>query len=568
MIVATGIELRAGPACCSRTPASASTRRPHRSRRPQRCRQDDPDQGPRGRGRARGRHRDPDRRRLPAAGPAPVTSRSSPATASCRPADSTPSCASARRPRPAWAATRRPCATRRCASTPGSRWSSRRRAATPPSPRPPPSPAPPRPRGAHPRPAARHPLRWSASPRRAVANPLLRQRDPAARRADQPPRRRLDRLAARVPARLQGRAHHHQPRRRDARCGRQQGLSPRRQPVRARRLQRRLEDLPPTAETDEKPPQARARQRAEEGRRPARPGRQDAGQGDEGDRGPEHGQARRAAPRRGRGGAPDRQGGQAALPQAGRVRQDAAAGVGPVALRTARSRSSPTSTWRSTGAARWWCSASTVPARQPCCGCSPASTSPTRGRWSRATGCKLGYYAQEHENLDIEPHRPREHEVGRARAGGDRGPQGARLLPLLRRRRREAGRGALRRREDALSLALLVVRRPTCCCSTSRRTTSTRRPARRSSAPCRPTRRGRPRDARRGCGRCPRAERILLLPDGVEDPGAGLQGPHRSGLERARGHPDTDAVCPLRSSPSHGPGVASAPGRQRSGGGV
>ena len=44
-----------------------------------------------------------------------------------------------------------------------------------------------------------HPLRRPAPPRRAGPDPVLRRRDPAARRADQPPRRRLDRLAARLP---------------------------------------------------------------------------------------------------------------------------------------------------------------------------------------------------------------------------------------------------------------------------------------------------------------------------------------------------------------------------------
>ena len=72
-------------------------------------------------------------------------------------------------------------------------------------------------------------------------------RDPAARRADQPPRRRLDRLAARLPQGLPGRAGGHQPRRRAARRRGQQGLPPRRQPRRARPLQRRLEGLPPAA---------------------------------------------------------------------------------------------------------------------------------------------------------------------------------------------------------------------------------------------------------------------------------------------------------------------------------
>ena len=61
---------------------------------------------------------------------------------------------------------------------------------------------------------------------------------------------------------------------------------------------------------------------------------------------------------------------------------------GPVARPTARRRSSPTSTSPSTAAHGSSCSASTVPARRPCCGCSPASTPPTPGRSSRATGSR------------------------------------------------------------------------------------------------------------------------------------------------------------------------------------
>ena len=53
--------------------------------------------------------------------------------------------------------------------------------------------------GARARPAAAHPVRRSAPPGRAVPHPVLRRRVAAARRADQPPRRRLDRLAARLP---------------------------------------------------------------------------------------------------------------------------------------------------------------------------------------------------------------------------------------------------------------------------------------------------------------------------------------------------------------------------------
>ena len=49
------------------------------------------------------------------------------------------------------------------------------------------------------RPAAAHAVRWSAPPGRAGPDPVLAGGDAAAGRADQPPRRRLDRLAARLP---------------------------------------------------------------------------------------------------------------------------------------------------------------------------------------------------------------------------------------------------------------------------------------------------------------------------------------------------------------------------------
>ena len=109
-------------------------------------------------------------------------------------------------------------------------------------------------------------------------------RDAAARRADQPPRRRLDRLAARLPGVVPGRAHRDQPRRRAARADRQPGPPPRRQPRRDRRLQHRLEGLPDAARDRREAPQARADQRREEGEDAHRPGQPDARQGDQGRR--------------------------------------------------------------------------------------------------------------------------------------------------------------------------------------------------------------------------------------------------------------------------------------------
>ena len=116
----------------------------------------------------------------------------------------------------------------------------------------------PRDRGAHPRPADRHPVRWPATPRRARPHPVLRRRDHAARRADQPPRRRLDRVAARLPQGAPRRLRGHQPRQRAARGDGQQGLPPRRQPRRHRRLQHGLAQLPDPARGRREAPQARA----------------------------------------------------------------------------------------------------------------------------------------------------------------------------------------------------------------------------------------------------------------------------------------------------------------------
>ena len=182
------------------------------------------------------------------------------------------------------------------------------------------------------RPGARHPLRWPAPPHRADPHPVLRRRDPAPRRADQPPRRRLDRLAARPPQGLPRRAGGHLARRRAARRGGQQGVPPRRQPRRARPVQPGLEGLPAAARDRRAAPQARAGQRREEGHGADGPGRQDAGQGHQDRRGAEHGAPGRAAALRPGGRAGPRQGGQAALPEALGVRQDAAAGERAVAL--------------------------------------------------------------------------------------------------------------------------------------------------------------------------------------------------------------------------------------------
>ena len=138
----------------------------------------------------------------------------------------------------------------------------------------------PRDRGAHPRPADRHPVRWPATPRRARPHPVLGRRDHAAGRAHQPPRRRLDRVAARLPQGAPRRLRGHQPRQRAARGDGQQGLPPRRQPRGHRRLQHGLAQLPDPARGRREASQARADERREQGQGAHRPGQQDAGQGD------------------------------------------------------------------------------------------------------------------------------------------------------------------------------------------------------------------------------------------------------------------------------------------------
>ena len=190
-----------------------------------------------------------------------------------------------------------------------------------------------------------------------------------------------------------------------------------------------------------------------------------------------------------------------------------------VALLRQRWRSSPTSTWPSTAARGSSCSASTAPARPPCCGCSPGSTPPTPAQVEPGHGLKLGYYAQEHENLDVTRTVLREHEVGRTRASAR--PTCARCSA----RSCSAATTSTSRpaccpaaRRPGCRWRCSSCRRPTCCSSTSPPTTSTRPRARRSSGALR-TYEGAvvlvTHDE--GAVDALEPERILLLPDGVED---------------------------------------------------
>ena len=82
---------------------------------------------------------------------------------------------------------------------------------------------------------------------------------------------------------------------------------------------------------------------------------------------------------------------------------------------------------------------------------------PDTGEVTPGHGLKLGYYAQEHETLDTEPHRAREPALRRAPAHRHRGPLGARVVPVLRRRRQQAGAVLSGGEKTRLALAILVV---------------------------------------------------------------------------------------------------------------
>ena len=195
----------------------------------------------------------------------------------------------------------------------------------------------------------------------------------------------------------------HQPRRRAARAGRQQGLPPRRQPRRARPVQRRLEGLPAASArstsgaASASGPTPRRRPRCSRSQADKH-----AGQGDQGPGGAQHG----PPGRNGCSPASSRCARSTGWPScASPTRRPAARRRSPPAgcpSRTGRSRSSPTSTWPSTGVPGWSCSGSTAPARPRCCGCSAASRQPDTGEVVPGHGLRLGYYAQEHDTLDTD----------------------------------------------------------------------------------------------------------------------------------------------------------------------
>ena len=170
----------------------------------------------------------------------------------------------------------------------------------------------------------RRAVRRRAPARRARPHPVRRQRRAVPRRADEPPRRRRQGVADGLPARLSRRAARHQPRPRPARRG-DHARPPPRPPGRRRhraprRVQGHVHAVPRVASrrrgaaVEDGGPAVEGDRPAAEVRRPLR------GQGHEGGRRPQHGEADR--PPRGRQGRrrPRRQGAARAVPSRRRRR--------------------------------------------------------------------------------------------------------------------------------------------------------------------------------------------------------------------------------------------------------
>ena len=355
-----------------------------------------------GDGAARGRHASPARARWATCRrtPAPVTCTSSPATASSPPGGSTRSCATCARPRVRWPApTTRP-VTGRCAATATSTPSSPPGAATRPSPRPPRS------------------RRSLALDERILGQPLETLSGGQRRRVElsrilfsgaqtlllDEPTNHLDADSI-VWLRDYLKAYKgglviisHDVEMLDTVVNRVFHLD-------ANRAEMDIYNVgwKPTCiqrETDER---RRKRERHNAEKKAGAltgPGRQDAGQGHQGGRRPEHGQAGRAAAGRHRGRAGHRQGGQAAFPD------PAPCGRTPL---TARGLS------RSYGSLEIFTDVDLAidrGSRVVVLGLNGAGKTtllrilagidaPDTGAVVPGHGLKLGYYAQEHENLDV-----------------------------------------------------------------------------------------------------------------------------------------------------------------------
>ena len=144
---------------------------------------------------------------------------------------------------------------------------------------------------------------------------------------------------------------------------------------------------------------------------------------------------------------------------------------------------------------------------------------PDTGQVVPGHGLKLGYYAQEHETLDVDRTVLENMHAAAPQLTDTEARVGARLVPVLRRRRPQAGQACCpAARRPGWRWPSWWCRRPTCCCSTSPPTTSTPPPARRCWR----------RSATyagaiilvthdEGAVQALQPDRVLILPDGVED---------------------------------------------------
>ncbi len=186
-------------------------------------------------------------------------------------------------------------------------------------------------------------------------------------------------------------------------------------------------------------------------------------------------------------------------------------------LRLAR-RSSPTSTWRSTGGAASSSSASTAPARPRCSASWPASTSRTPARYARGTVSSSGTTPRStRPSTRAAPcwrtsaRRPRSSPTPRPAACSARSCSAATTRPSRPRCSPVARRPGSRWRS-------WWSRAPTCCFSTSPPTTSTRPPARRCSSAIRSYEGSIILVTHdEGAVAALEPDRVLILPDGVED---------------------------------------------------
>ena len=187
--------------------------------------------------------------------------------------------------------------------------------------------------------------------------------------------------------------------------------------------------------------------------------------------------------------------------------------------RSARWRSSPASTWPSTAAPRSSCSGSTARARPRCCGCSRARRPRTPARCVAGHGLRTGYFAQEHDTLDMDAHRLGERPPRRAGRPRAAAAHPARLVPVHRRAARPARGHPLRRRAHPAGARRARVQLGQR--AAARRADQQPRPGQprsRCSTRCAGSRarscssRTTPAPSRRST-----PERVIVLPDGTED---------------------------------------------------